>query len=199
MNMYPDHSDMRMYADLVDLNRGFLGLLTEPGGGRAASGLGLNVVIVEQLRRLSPEETEFIAGTPGLLACFARLPQARLLQVAEIPADRPSFPSAWRESARLYVTGVQTWLWQLDQHDWPCCALCVGPGEKGQGMAGEFDFTRIRTSADFAVDRLRARFTAHPSFWTDLIRSARNGDEDLRALSQLTVIPLVLAEEYSAE
>ena len=25
--MCPDHSDIRMYADLVDLNRGFLGLL----------------------------------------------------------------------------------------------------------------------------------------------------------------------------
>ena len=196
--MYHDHSDMRMYTDLVDLNRSFLGLLTEPGAGRAAPGLGLDVVIVEQLRRLSPDEIEFIAATPGLLACFAWLPQANLLQVAEIPAARPPFPSEWRESARLYVTGVLTWLWHLDQHGWPCCALCAGFDEKVPGLPGEFDFARILTSADFAVDRLRARFTDHPSFWADLIRSARSGDEELRALSQLTVIPLVLAEECSA-
>jgi len=196
--MYRDCSDMRMYADLADLNRGFLSLLTESGAGRAAPGLGLDVVIVDQLRRLSPAQIGFIASTPGLLACFAHLPQATLLQVAERPVTRQPFPSGWRESARLYVTGVLTWLWQLDQHNWPCCALCAGFREKGPGSPGEFDFTKIRSSADFAVDQLRARFTDHPTFWSDLIRSARSGDEDLRALSQLTVIPLVLAEECSA-
>jgi hypothetical protein len=197
MNMCPDHSEIRMYADLADLNRGFLGLLTAPGAGQAAPGLGLEVAIVGQLRRLSPAQIEFIAGTPGLLACFTHSPQANLRQVAEMPAAHPSLPSVWRESARLYVTGILTWFWQLDQHDWPCCALCAGSQEKQPGSPGEFDFTRIRSSADFAVDRLRARFTDHPSFWVDLIRGARSGDEDFRELSRLTVIPLVLAEECS--
>ncbi len=197
--MYPDHSDMRMYADLLDLNRGFLGLLTEPGPHRAVPTYGLDAAIVDQLRRLSPEELEFIAGTPGLLACFSRLPPASLLQVAEMPVIHSSEQSGWRESARLYVTGLLTYFWQMEQHNWPFCALCAGSAERGSGSLGEFDFARIRASADFAVGQLRARFTNHPSFWTDLIRSARSGNEDFQMLSQLTIIPLVLAEECSAE
>ncbi len=197
--MCPDHSDMRMYADLTDLNRGFLGLMTEPGEHRAVPTLGLDAAIVDQLRRLSPAELEFIAGTPGLLACFSRLPSVSLHQVAETRITPLPAPSGWRESARLYVTGLLTYLWQMEQRDWPCCALCAGFAEMGSGSLGEFDFARIRASADFAVDQLRARFTDHPSFWTDLIRSARSGNEDFRVLSRLTIIPLVLAEECSAE
>jgi hypothetical protein len=197
--MYPDHSDLRMYADLADLNRGFLGLLTEPGSRQAVPTYGLDAAIVDQLRRLSPQELEFIAGTPGLLACFSRLPAAALLQVAEMPVIHRSEQSDLRESARLYAIGLLTYLWQMEQRDWPCCALCAGSAEKGSGLLGKFDFAQIRASADFAVGQLRARFTNHPSFWTDLIRSARSGDEDFQLLSQLTIIPLVLAEECSTE
>jgi len=62
----------------------------------------------------------------------------------------------------------------------------------------KLDFAQIRSSADLAVDQLRARFTEHPSFWTDLIRSARSGDAEFQSLSRLTIIPLILAEECSA-
>jgi hypothetical protein len=190
---------MRIYADLKDLNRGFLGLITEPGAHRAVPTLGLDAAIVDQLCRLSPEELELIAGTPGLLACFSRLPPVSLRQVAEMPITHLPARSGWRESARLYVTGLLTYLWQMEQRDWPCCALCAGSAEKQSGSLGEFDFARIRASADFAVDQLRARFTNHPSFWIDLIRSARSGNEDFQVLSRLTIIPLVLAEECSVD
>lgn len=196
--MRPDHSDMQIYEDLTDLNRGFLGLLTEPGAGRAVPGLGLDSAIVDQLRRLSPEEMEFIAGTPGLLACFARVPLTLLHQVAEMPITRPPTEPGWRESARLYVTGLLTYMWQTEQHGWPACTLCTGAVEKEPGSLAVLDFARIRASADLAVDQLRARFAAHPVFWADLIRSARSGNEDFQTLSQLTIIPLVLAEECSA-
>ena len=197
--MCPDHSDIRIYADLADLNRGFLALLIAPGVRQAAAGLGLNAAIIDQLRRLSPDQLGFIAGTPGLLACFAKLPAASLLRVAERQTLHPTQQTAWRDSARLYVTGLVTWIWQMDERDGPYCALCAGASETGSGILGEFDFARIRGSAECAVDQLRARFTHHPSFWTDLIRSARSGDEDFRFLSQLTVIPLALAEECTTE
>jgi len=197
--MCAEHSDMRKYADLKDLNGGFLGLLTEPGALQAAPGLGLDAAIVDQLRRLSPAELSFIAGTPGLLACFSRPPVASLQQVAEAPAAQRSAQTAWRESARLYATGLLTWLWQLEQDDRPCCALYAGSVETGIGSLGRFDFSRLRASADFAVDHLRARFCGHPSFWSDLIRSARSGNENFQTLSRLTIIPLVLAEACSTE
>lgn len=197
--MRHDLSDIRMYADLTDLNRGFLGLMTEPGAHRAAPALGLDVAIVDQLRRLSAAELELIAGTPGLLACFSRWPPVSLHQVAETSITRPPAQTGWRESARLYVTGLLTYLWQMEQHDWPCCALCAGSADKEPGLLEAFDFARIRASADFAVDQLRARFTDHPSFWADLIRGVHSGNEDFQVLSRLTIIPLVLAEECSAE
>jgi len=197
--MRPEYPDSRMYADLTDLNLGFLGLLIEPGARQGVANLGLDVAIVDQLRRLSPEELAFVAGTPGLLASISRFPSATLHQVAEAPGVQLLERTGWRESARLYVTGLLTYLWQIEQRDWPCCALCSDPAEQGSGLPGEFNFAQIRASADFAVDHLRARFTLHPSFWTDLIRRARSGNEDFQALSRLTVIPLVLAEACSNE
>ena len=196
--MRPEHSDMRLYVELTGLNRGFLGLITKRGPLREAPVLGLDAATVDQLRQLSPEELEFIAGTPGLLACFSHIPSVSRLRVAEQSVSRISAQNGWRESARLYVTGLLTYLWQMEQQDWPCCALCAGSAGQGSMPSRELDFTRIRSSADLAVDQLRARFTEHPSFWIDLIRSARSGDAEFQSLSRLTIIPLVLAEECSA-
>lgn len=196
--MYGDRADMRLYADLTELNLGFLTLITDPGACQAVSSLGLDVAIVDQLRRLSSTELEFIAGTPGLLACFASFPVRARHHVAEPPADRQSAHSSWRESARLYVTGLLTYVWQLEHGSVPSCALCAGFTASGFAPLAEFDFVRIRSSAELAVDQLRVRFARHPSFWIDLIRSARSGDEDFQALSRLTVIPLLLAEECSS-
>ena len=196
--MRPEHSDMRLYVEITGLNRGFLELITKPGPLREAPVLGLDAATVDQLRQLSPEELEFIAGSPGLLACFSHIPSVSRLRVAEKSVSRISAQTGWRESARLYVTGLLTYLWQMEQQDWPCCALCAGSTGQSSMLSVELDFTRIRSSADLAVDQLRARFTEHPSFWTDLIRSARSGDAEFRSLSRLTIIPLVLAEECSA-
>lgn len=196
--MYPDHADMRMYADLTELNLGFLTLMTDPGACQAISSLGLDVAIVDQLCRLSPAELEFVAGTPGLLACFSSLPARARHHVAEPPAASRSAQSGWRESARLYVTGLLTYLWQLERGNVPSCALCAGFTASGFAPLAELDFVRIRSSAELAVDHLRVRFARHPSFWIDLIRSARSGDEDFQALSRLTVIPMLLAEQCSS-
>jgi len=196
--MCPELSDMRIYDDLTDLNRGFLGLMITPRAGQVVPTFGLDAAIIDQLRRLSPEELEFIAATPGLLACFSRLPTPSLYQVAETGVTRLSARPAWRDSARLYVTGLLTYLWQMEQQGWPSCALCMRSVEPGRSSLVDLDFTRISSSADFAVDQLRARFADYPSFWTDLIRGARSGNEDFQALARLTIIPLVLAEECSA-
>ncbi len=197
--MCPDLSDMRIYDDLTDLNRGFLGLIIAPRAGQVVPTFGLDAAIIDQLRRLSPEELEFIAATPGLLACFSRLPPPSLYQVAETRVTRLPSQPAWRDSARLYVTGLLTYLWQIEQQGWPGCALCAPSAEPGRTSLAELDFTRIHSSADFAVDQLRARFFDYQSFWIDLIRGARSGNEDLQALARLTIIPLVLAEECSVK
>ncbi len=200
--MCPEHSDIQMYADLAELNLGFLTLMIEEGASRAASALGLEPAIIEQLRRLTSAELEFIAGTPGLLACFSRFVPGPVHHVADRPDAKTSAQlpaeSVWWESARLYVIGLLAYLWRLEQHRAPSCTLCAQSAESALAPIADFDFARIRSSADLAVERLRARFVDHPSFWIDLIRSARSGNEDFRALSRLAVIPLLLAEECSA-
>jgi len=189
--MCPDHGDTPLTPELVSLNLGFVELIAAPD----APGLGLEAAIVEQLRTLAPLEKAFIAGTPGLLACFARLPPPALQRVAEAPPVLTPVESSWREAARLYVTGLLTWLRQLEQQAVPCCALCAAAQDPARNSLAHLDFSRIRASADFAVDQLRVRFCDHPTFWADLIRSARSGDEDFQALSRLRIIPLVLAEQ----
>jgi len=198
--MYREYSDTRIYSDLADLNRGFLDLLVEPASLRGFSPFGLDAAIVDQLRQLSPPELEAIAGTPGLLACFSRFAPAAHHQVAETPAVALRGQSAWRESARLFATGLSTYLRQMERRGWSRCALgpVSGTGSDESVPIAHLDFARIRPSADLAVDRLRARFSAHPSFWVDLIHSARSGNEDFQVLSRLTIIPLALAEACSA-
>lgn len=189
--MCPDRDDMPLTAELISMNLGFLELVTAAD----APCLGLEPAIVEQLQALAPPERVFIAGTPGLLPCFARLPSPALQCVAEAQPALAPIAAAWREAARLYVTGLLTWLRQVEQQDLPCCALCAPSRNPAQNHLAHLDFAQIRASADAAVDQLRARFGDHPTFWADLIRSARSEDEDFRALSRLRIIPLVLAEQ----
>ncbi len=196
--MCPDHADMRLFDDLIDLNRGFLSLITAPGARRAAQAHGLDSAIIDQLRSLSAQDLEFIARTPGLLAGFAKVSAVSLHRVAEMPAVGLVVNSTWRESARLYVTGLLTYLWQMEQHEQSYSALRAGVSASGSELLVGIDFARIHASADYAVDHLRARFADHPSFWPDLIRSACSGNEEFQLLSQLTIIPLVLAEDCSA-
>ena len=69
--------DSRTYEALRSLNAGFLALVTGPDAPGVAPRLGLDPPICAQLSRLAPEELEFIAGTPSLLAGFDTPDRAR--------------------------------------------------------------------------------------------------------------------------
>ena len=47
---------------------------------------------------------------------------------------------------------------------------------------------------DDMLGGLTARFGRHPRFWPDLIRAAVSADNQFRALSRLTIIPMAIAE-----
>lgn len=194
-----EYSEMRIVTEMTDLNRGFLALLTRPGAVRMASGLGLHAEVVEQLRQLSSAERDDIARTPGLLACFAPQNRAAGLRVAERCGPLETELCAWIDAARLYVTGLLTWLSRFDERQMPWSALCLGGNTAGPEALQGFEFARITDSAEWAAGRLRARFTGHPSFWPDLIQSARSNNADLQALARLKVIPFALAEQCPVE
>ncbi len=168
--------------------------------------------VARQLARLAPDELDFIAGTPVLLAGFeAPHGPGGTVRIAEAapPADpyridgepgelrscdrdgEPRPADAWSRAARLFAASLLTWLWKMDDCDHLLTALCIGPGERPPALSVPV----IESLAGRATERLRVRFGDHPRFWPDLIRAARSPDAELRDLSRLAAVPLVLAEE----
>ena len=86
---------------------------------------------------------------------------------------------------------------RLEDDQQPYCGLSSVAECAERNWRALLDLRNICVSADLAVGRLRVRFINHPHFWTDMIRSARSGNEELRMLTRMTVIPFVFAEECS--
>jgi len=191
--------DNRIYAELESLNAGLLRIVAS--GRDAGRNLGLPSAIATQLSRLRQDELAFIAGTPVLLAAF--VPPERSgspdqiadagLCVDPYRAGCDTRTDPWSRTARLFAASLLTWLWKTDQSDHLMTALCLGPGEQLPVLS----VTIIEQLAGRATERLRVRFAEHPRFWPDLLRAARSRDVELRTLSRLAVLPLVLAEECS--
>lgn len=205
--------DSRIYAELTSLNAGLLRILVSREAADRTAPLGLAPAILGQLRELLPAELDFIAGTPVLLAGFeAPEPAGRVDRIADVerplesygiaavgltpggPCDGPlenQRSDPWSRMTRLFAAALLTWLWQVDRRDQLITALCIGPGDRLPPLSVPL----IESLAGLATQRLRVRFGAHPRFWPDMVRAARSRDAELRALSRLAVLPLVLAEE----
>ena len=183
--------DNRTYQALHSLNAGFLALVIGPDATGAVSQLGLGPQISSRLACLAPEELEFIAGTPSLLAGFKTPdPACAVLSRGVAESAAVSWSDTRSEAVCVFAAALLTYLWQMDRRDQLIRALCVGSTE----ALPDLTVARIQAYATEATHRLRARFANHPCFWPDLIRAARSHDPDLRSLSRLTVIPLALAE-----
>ena len=189
--------DIRFYDELKELNTEFLNLIIDYGEAWQEPVLGLDAGSASALRRLSDSELEFIATAPGMLAGFAVLPPTQ--RVSESRADLHQSDQRWLASARLFCTGMMTYLWQLARRDQLVAALCVGPANGRVGRLAELSFGEIQGFAGRAMAQLIARFGGHPTFWPDLIRAARSKDSELKALSRLAIIPLTLAEHRSTD
>ena len=184
--------DMRFYAELKDLNAGFLKLVIDHGSSWRESVFGLDAGSTAALRSLSEIELDYIAAAPGLLASFSILPPPR--SVSEMRADLHRLDDRWLESARIFCIALMTYLWQLARRDPLVTTLCVGPGSARVSRLAELSFREIQGCADRATYQLKARFGNHPTFWPDLIRAARSQDAEFQALSRLAIIPLTVAE-----
>lgn len=182
--------DKTFFADLRDLNREFLALLRRCRPTPETRALGLGAPIAEPIRRLSPDEVDFVATTPCLLAGLTGLPGVMAVGEASpaSPQDRH-----WYDAARVFTASLMTYLRQVDHRDPLIVALCLGPALAEKLAA--LPLREMQTRAGVAVSQLEARFADNPRFWPDILKAARSGDEELRMLACLTSIPLCLTSD----
>ena len=184
--------DTRFYAEMRDLNTGFLALIADPDLTWHGPLFGLDAGVAAAIRALSKSQQEFIAGIPGPLVEFETLPPPN--QVADARPVSRHADGRWLESARLFSTELIMYLWQMARQDRLAAALCFGPEPGRVSRMADMSFREIQDCAGPAVYQLQARFARHSRFWPDLIRAARSADPDFQYLSRLTIIPLALAQ-----
>jgi len=190
--MQPEPPDKRFYAEVRAFNLEFLALLSDRRcGENELALLGLDPGIGEALRTLTAVERGFVADAPGLLAGFAALPCGDAVGDA---ADRlAGLDTGWREAARIFATGLLTYLSQLVHRDVLATSLCLGVGRAAEIELDRASFRDVLTCSALAAGYLRARFAGRSGVWRDLLRTARCPDERLRQLCRLTIVPLGLA------
>lgn len=189
--------DNRFYADLRDLNAGFLALIADPELRWHGPLLGLDSGVTAGIRALSGAQLDFIASTPCPLVGFNTFPPPRV--IADSGARNRPADDRWLDSARLFSTELVMYLWQTARQDWFSAAMCFGPGAEQASRLASMSFREIQHCARPALDQLTARFGRHKRFWPDLLRAAASADRDLKFLSRLAVFPLALGEGRFAE
>lgn len=185
--------DKRFYAELRDLNLEFLSLVADRRAGVAEHRLlGFPPEIAAAVRGLAPAERRFVAGAPCLLAGFAGLPRSDA--VGETRAALAGLDPGWFDAARVFATGLLTYLSQVVHRGPLATALCVGAeAPTGLELAGA-SLREVLGCSGAAVGCLRARFTERPATWGELFCTARSDNERLRELCRLTLVPLALAQ-----
>jgi hypothetical protein len=182
--------DSRFYTELEELNLEFLQLLADRPRHLETQAFGLEAGVVEQISRLTLPQRQAVAATPCLLAGLGRWPQrGNAVRIAE---DRTEVGDRrWADAARVFVTGLVTYVWQMARRDDLHAALCLG------GRAREFrdfGFREAQRYAAAALGCMEARFRYQRWLWPDLIRCAREGNAERLRLAQLSAVQLALSE-----
>lgn len=177
--------DSLFYAEIRDFNLQFLRLIASVRQTRPDAQFGLDPVIAETIGRFNVAQLEAVAATPCLLARFNPTPRTGLYVAESAATD-------WDERARLFATGLLTFLGQMARRDPLQAALCLGGAE--ELLARDGPFRDIRSQADRALQHLEARFRRNQRFWPDLIQAARDGHSEQLQLARLAAIQLTSSE-----
>ena len=169
--------DKHFFAEITDLNLGFLRLAADPRAGSAGRELiGLAEESAAALQVLAPAELEQLARTPTLLAGIVDGPAAG--SVAEAGPAAGVLNPAWSGAARLYATGLLTYLWQLARHQPVAAALCIGPEPaRVQALAG-MSCADVLNRTVALEHRLRARRILRAPYLSHLLQVIRGGATD---------------------
>ena len=186
-------------AEIKDINREFLRLLTHPDTRGAPEVLGMDAGILEGLCRLNPDELELISSAPLLLVEFSPLPG--ITEIRDAPERRiqnMALGEVWQAELQSFANLLLTCIWQTSRRDRLLTALFVGIDNERCHALSTLSFSRISQCSRQAADLLRVRLVQHPRFWADLIRLARNGSGSQQIASRLSVIQLSIAQQWPA-
>ena len=195
--MLSEPSDIHNYAEWTGWNREFLRLITDFGHHDGQPMFSLPPAVIDQLKSLTLKQRHQLASTPGLLVCFVAPADCKSMKVADAPPAPAATNPQWRHAVGVFVSALLTYLWKTDYRRVRGAQDLAGQqflsnvhqSEQPQNFPPVLDIT------ERAVDQLQARFHDHPTFWTDLIHGIQMDNAEFCTLSQLTYIPLAVAEE----
>ena len=198
---HPDSSVQTEIAEIVDINREFLRLLTDPHLAATGGALGLDEATLCCLRQLNPDQIECIAAAPLLLAEFSPFPgddQAdnKYSQRTDRMVADEDVPPDWQRELTGFANRLLTFVWQASRHDRLLSAFCLGLDKSQALELAKLSFSGISRGGDSVATSLHVRLSRHPTFWLDLIRSVRSGSREQQLASQLAAIQLSIIRRY---
>lgn len=181
-------------TEIGNINTEFLKLLVHPATQDCCEVLGLDGGVIAALKSLSMEQLSRIAASPQLLARFQPLPGSREIQNVADSDWYQKTDRQWQDQLQSFANRLLACMWQTARHNQFMAAFSTGMSPADyRHLAGQ-SFTSIsRYSVDAGLC-LRARLDSHPSFWADLIRSARSDNGALQTVSRLALIPLSVSQ-----
>ena len=193
-------------AEVTSMNRAFLDLLTDPLAPTGTAVLGLDPLLLDGLRVLSPAQRDELAAVPLLLADFSLPEQAQstrfTYRVADIQLPGADAPSAWLTRVDAFANRLLTTLWHFSRIDRRSesgfAAFCMGFDTATARLLGDMSFAELSHQAAEVCASLRARHADHPSCWPDLIRLVAEGAAEQLNAARLGLIPLTVAMQQSA-
>jgi len=184
--------DKQFFAEIRDLNLGFLQLVADPRASDEALGmLAMPSASAAAVQSLRQAELTRLACAPVLLA---RLDDLCLgAGVAETPPLPAGLDPDWNRRACLFAAGLLTYLWQLARRQPVAASLCLGPDPARVHALARLTGQQVLACGAVAGAMLRARRIFRAPFLPELLRTARD-DDAVGELPGLDLIPLGLAQ-----
>jgi hypothetical protein len=189
--MLQKHPDLQIQAEIMDINREFLRLLTHPQLAAPDGCLGIDKVTLDCMRRLSVTELELIAGSPVLLVEFCPLPDVQSYpRLADQKVADEGIGDMWQRELNGYANRLLIFAWHVARRDRSISSFHLGLEPAQARQLAQMSFTQISRSGEYAAAYLRARLSWHPNFWSDLVRAIRSGSPEQQTAALLAVIQL---------
>jgi|GEM_PF-1470670 len=192
--------DLGRYPEIIEFNREFIQLLTGVSAPEQDQLFGMPLELLRELRSAGDDFNALVDQMPCLLVELSPLIDHFISSPAAsrntCNEPRPPEHDSWRTDVRVYTVGLLTYVWAAVRRDPDAARLYLGLRAESIAALAQMTLSELRQLAEHSPDSLRARFTTHPRFWSDLISVSRltHTDIDTSAIARLTALPLLVAQ-----